>query len=83
VRTPGKYQWCAAAQIVALVGLHTVRADELADAAVHFDYYELAQNEDGTPGWPEFYFRAKRTTTAHAQYCDVNDAFEKELHLSR
>jgi len=51
------------------------------DAAVHFDYYELAQNEDAVPGWPAFYFRAKRTTTAHAKYCDVNDAFDKELHL--
>lgn len=51
------------------------------DAPVHFDYYELAHNEDDVPGHPEYYFAAKRSTTAHAKYCDVNDAFDKELHL--
>lgn len=53
------------------------------DATVHFDYYELAQNQDGIPGRPGFYFAAKHSSTAHAVYCDVNDAFDKELHLGR
>jgi len=58
--------------------------ESYADAAtVHFDYYELVHNKDFVPGWPEFYFRAKRSTTAHAKYCDVNDAFDKELHLGQ
>jgi hypothetical protein len=50
-------------------------------AAVHFEYYELAENVTGTPGWPHFYFKATRSATADAEYCDVNEAFDKELHL--
>ncbi|ULU26566.1 carbapenem self-resistance protein CarG family protein [Dyella terrae] len=51
------------------------------DAPVHFDYYELTENEEGLPGHPAFYFRATRSTKARANYCDVDDAFDKELHL--
>ncbi|MCT7032319.1 carbapenem self-resistance protein CarG family protein, partial [Salmonella enterica] len=53
------------------------------DAPVHFDYYVLTENEDGVPGHPRFYFRATHSTTARANYCDVNDAFAKELHLGQ
>jgi len=48
---------------------------------VHFTYFELAKNKDGTPGWPARYFKKKRSTVAKAHYCDVNEAFDKELHL--
>lgn len=50
-------------------------------AVVHFDYYTLAKNEDGTPGHPAFYFLFQKRTAAKASYCDVNEAFDKELHL--
>jgi hypothetical protein len=56
--------------------------ESYADAAtVHFDYYMLAENADGDPGWPSFYFKAEKTTSAKAPYCDVNEAFDKELQL--
>jgi len=48
---------------------------------VHFDYYTLAENAEGIPGWPPFYFKAVKTVDAKAKYCDVNEAFDKELHL--
>jgi hypothetical protein len=50
-------------------------------AAVHFHYYRLAQNKDGTIGWPPFYFELHKTVTPKKAYCDVNDAFDQELHL--
>jgi hypothetical protein len=50
-------------------------------AAVHFDYYKLTRNDDGTVGWPPLYFAFQKRITAKALYCDVNEAFDKELHL--
>jgi len=56
--------------------------ESYADAAtVHFDYYTLAENADGDPGWPSFYFKAQKTMQARVPYCDVNEAFDKELNL--
>lgn len=52
-----------------------------APAAVHFDYYTLTKNEDGTVGYPAFYFTFQKRIAAKASYCDVNEAFDKELHL--
>jgi hypothetical protein len=52
-------------------------------AATHFDYYKLTKNSDGLVGWPLYYYAFSRTVDAHHQYCDVNLAFEKELHLGR
>jgi hypothetical protein len=51
------------------------------DAAVHFDYYALTENSDGTPGRPTFYFKALQSVDAKTVYCDVNEALDKELHL--
>ena len=50
-------------------------------AAVHFDYYVLTKNVDGVPGWPRFYFKLQKSAKAKSTYCDVNEAFDKELHL--
>jgi hypothetical protein len=56
--------------------------DSYADGAtVHFSYYELARNEDDSPGRPTLYFKAWKTTVAAHKYCDVNEALDKELHL--
>lgn len=52
-------------------------------ATVHFTYYELARNADGTPGRPPLYFKAGSKVDSKQTYCDVNDAFDKELHLGR
>jgi hypothetical protein len=56
--------------------------DSFADAApVHFTWYDLARNEDEAPGEPWLSFRQTRTTQAAKTYCDVEEAFDKELHL--
>jgi len=52
-------------------------------AATHFDYYKLTRNVEGAVGWPPYYFRFVRTVDARRQYCDVNVAFDQELHLGR
>jgi hypothetical protein len=50
-------------------------------APVRFDYYALVKNVDETPGWPTFYFKHVRTASAKKPYCDVNEAFARELGL--
>lgn len=50
---------------------------------VHFTYYDLTENTGGLVGWPPLYFKAVKTTDSKQPYCDVNDAFDKELHLGR
>lgn len=52
-----------------------------AAANVRFDYYVLAENTDGSPGHPKLYFEWKKSASAREQYCDVNRAFDRELHL--
>ncbi|MDQ2889488.1 MAG: hypothetical protein M3R65_02895 [Gemmatimonadota bacterium] len=50
-------------------------------APVRFEFYGLMTNADGVPGWPAYYFKHTRTARAAGTYCDVDDAFDKELNL--
>jgi hypothetical protein len=50
-------------------------------AAVKFLYYRLARNSDKAAGWPPYYFQYTKTVPARRPYCDVNEAFSRELHL--
>ena len=52
-----------------------------AAATVRFDFYVLTQNTDGTPGYPTHYFKWQRSQRSLARYCDVNEAFDRELNL--
>ncbi|WP_296943429.1 hypothetical protein [uncultured Massilia sp.] len=53
-----------------------------ADAAtVHFTWYALARNTEEVPGRPALYFQAERTADSRKAYCDVNEAFARELGL--
>lgn len=54
----------------------------VATETVTFSVYELKHNHEGIPGWPTFYFERRNVTEAKRKYCDVNDAFEKELGLN-
>ncbi len=56
-------------------------ASDADDAKVRFDYYVLTENTDGTPGYPKLSFRWQKSQPSRAQYCDVNRAFDQELHL--
>lgn len=53
----------------------------VAPGTVHFTYYELMQNKDGAPGDPPYYFEEKRRSNSAQKYCDVNDAFDRELRM--
>jgi hypothetical protein len=66
--------------VVARRELGTSYADS---AATQFDYYRLARNTEGHAGQPRYYFELTRTVPARRQYCDVNVAFDQELHLGR
>ena len=58
--------------------------ESFADTArTYFDFYRLARNKDGAPGWPLWYFAFVRSDTARRAYCDVNLAFAQELRLGR
>ena len=48
-------------------------------AAVRFDFYELRDGKEGFG--PTYLFRHARTVHAKGRYCDVDDAFDRELGL--
>lgn len=47
---------------------------------VTFVVYRLVYDSEAV-GWPPFYFQASRTIRSRGKYCDVNDAFYRELGL--
>jgi hypothetical protein len=47
---------------------------------VHFTYYRLARN-DGEEGHPPLYFQLQRKSVSRQKYCDVNEAFDRELGM--
>ena len=56
--------------------------DSFADSMpVTFTVYELVSDTMPNVGEPEVYFRAARSFRGRRRYCDINDAFEKELGL--
>ncbi len=50
-------------------------------AKVTFTYYSLVRNPDGLPGFPPYAFEQSRIAMAKAVYCDVREAFKRELGL--
>jgi hypothetical protein len=50
-------------------------------AQVRFHWYMLRRNAQEIPGWPTYYFERTKSTVAKRQYCDVNEAFRRELGL--
>lgn len=51
------------------------------DAPVHFTWFNLTRNKDEDVGQPLLYFKEDRQTQSKKRYCDVNVAFDRELHL--
>ena len=62
-----------------ILGTRELGASFADSAAVRFDYYKLSRG--GMPGESPFYFEHTRTVLAKRPYCDVNDAFQRELGL--
>ena len=50
-------------------------------AAVRFEFYVLRTNDEGTAGTPAYYFQHASTARAKRRYCDVNEAFARELAM--
>jgi len=48
---------------------------------VTFRYYRLTRNTEGAVGRPALYFDFEKKAVSQKKYCDVNEAFEAELHL--
>jgi len=53
----------------------------VAPGVVQFIYYDLMQNDEGVPGEPPLYFEEKTRANSRQKYCEVNDAFERELGM--
>jgi hypothetical protein len=47
--------------------------------AVRFEFYELRANVERVPATPQWYFQRVRGERSRGRYCDVNDAFAREL----
>ncbi len=52
-------------------------------AVVQFQFYEIRTNAEGGVGHPSYYFEKTRVVEAKHPYCDVDDAFDRELHMGR
>lgn len=50
-------------------------------APVHFKHYALRKNESAEIGHPLYYFELIKNSTAKRSYCDVGEAFVKELGI--
>jgi hypothetical protein len=48
---------------------------------VTFRYYTLTRNADGQVGNAALYFKFEKESVSKKAYCDVNEAFEAELHI--
>ena len=67
---------------VEVVMAHRVFGASYTDsAAVRFEFYELRTNAEGTAGIPAYSFQHMRTVRARQRYCDVNDAFAREMAM--
>ena len=64
-----------------LVATRDPGSSYVSSEVVHYVYYDLEKNVDGTPGAPLYAFKATGRSTSKAAYCDVNDAINNELHL--
>lgn len=64
--------------------VYATRKGQWADnKPVTFAIFTLARNDEGAPGTPPLYFRQVKKADTRAQYCDVNDALDKEAALYR
>jgi carbapenem resistance CarG-like protein len=51
------------------------------EGEVTFTWFALKRNQESLPGRPRYYFESTRTEKAKKPYCDVDEAFDKELGL--
>jgi hypothetical protein len=59
------------------------KGDFVSREPVTFSYYTLVHNTDGNPGSVPYVFELSRVTTSKSNYCDVDEAMQKELGLGK
>ena len=71
------------APVTIVIGVRDFGESYAEKASVTFIVYELRYNKEGDPGKPPYYFQRTKTIPGRNKYCDINDAFQKELGLGR
>lgn len=51
------------------------------EEVVTFSYYGIKKNPEGTPGFPNAYFEKEKSFKSAKKYCDVSEAFNRELGI--
>jgi hypothetical protein len=67
--------------MILVVGERAFGESYAAAAPVTFSLYELATNTDMSPGEPGIYFARTASFQSRGTYCDVDEAFAKELGI--
>lgn len=69
------------APVTIVIGVRDFGESYADRALVTFLVYELRYNKEGNPGAPPYYFQHAKTIQGKNKYCDINEAFQKELGL--
>jgi hypothetical protein len=64
-----------------VVARRALGATPAAPTPVRFEFYELRTNAEHVPATPRWYFQRVRGERTRERYCDVNDAFARELGI--
>jgi hypothetical protein len=64
-----------------VVARRALGATETEPTAVRFDFYEVRGNVEHVPATPRWYFQRVRGERSRERYCDVNEAFARELGI--
>lgn len=67
--------------VTVIVGRRDEGDSFAAPAAVRFDVYRLVRNSESLAGEPLYRFERERTIPSGREWCDVNEAFRRELGL--
>lgn len=64
-----------------IIANREIRESYFEESSVTFEYYTLNKNSKGAVGDPLYYFKKTNVLKAKGKYCDVGEAFMKELGL--
>lgn len=69
------------APVTIVIGVRDFGNSYADEAPVKFLLYTLKRNKEGIAGEPPNYFQHAKVIVGQKNYCDINEAFEKELGL--
>ncbi|MDD5543021.1 MAG: hypothetical protein PHX83_07575 [Acidobacteriia bacterium] len=67
--------------VTIVVGIRDLGESYADEASIKFLVYELRYTKEGIPGKPPYYFQQSKTIPGQEKYCDINNAFQRELGL--